>query len=265
VKLKSKKTKAVQRTSSLNCPPRTASGRQRIAFACNRGQGLHLFRREVITSLLEAGYDVFIVSPFDAYIQSFISLGAKFHNIDLLEQSTNVIGEIKSLLQINKIYREIKPDMAFHYTIKANIYGTISAARQNITCINIVPGLGAFPDFSKFPLRHILHKGYEIAVKRAEETWFLNAHDQGYFEAKGWLRNSTYRILPGEGVNTQTFQTKPFLNRPTPEILFLGRLLVAKGIRVFAQAAKLCKKQNINVSFRVVGFIDESHPDVLTC
>ena len=249
------------RTTTRSTPPKPTEGRSKIAFTCNKVMGLQLFRKEVIIDLIAASYEVYIITPVDHYVESFISAGATFINYKLEDQSRNIAVEIRQIFQLRKIYKTIAPDLIFQYTIKPNIYGTMAAKSLGIPCISLVPGLGIFPDIKKFFIRRLIEIGYSFAAKNSNEIWFLNNHDRGFFDAKGWLKKSTSRLLPGEGVNTSIFSFTPLPHNERPKALFLGRLLKTKGIITFAKVAEIAKRLNLEIDFHVIGFIDEEHPD----
>ena len=247
------------RTTLTSRPPEPQLGRNHITFVCNDTKTLYLFRREVIIELVRANYQVTIVAPFDEYVEYFIAEGVQFHQLTLSRQGRNVLEDYRSYQSLRRAYKNLKPDIIFHYTIKVNIYGTLAASKLGIPSISVVPGLGHFPDADNRLFKALLAKGYEKAARNSTEIWFLNSHDHGYFEAKGWLEKTNCRILPGEGINTRTFYYKAPLRNKVPSVLYLGRLLINKGARTFAQAAKRSKRLGINATFKMVGFIDESH------
>ena len=247
------------RTTVRSAPPKPRPGRMKIAFVCNDTKTLYLFRREAIIELLRSKYQVTIIAPFDDYAEYFIANGVRFENLILSRQGRNILEDYSSFKALTSIYKKLSPDLVFQYTIKINIYGTLAARKLKIPCISVVPGLGHFPDASNKLIKYLLARGYESAAEHSSEIWFLNAHDHGYFEAKGWLNHSPCRILPGEGINTNIYHHKPLVENKKINVLFLGRLLINKGARVFAETARLAKDLGLPLTFKMVGFIDESH------
>ncbi|MFI5156537.1 MAG: glycosyltransferase, partial [Chitinophagales bacterium] len=74
------------------------------------------------------------------------------------------------------------------------------------------------------------------------------------------------KVLPGEGVNTTYFSPGPRENKvPAAGFHFLmsTRLLKSKGVKNFADAARIIRKKFKNVRFELIGFFEKSHPDTI--
>ena len=233
---------------------------RRLLFACNNCEGLELFRGGIIRAFIAAGYEVHIVAPYGARATGLIAAGARFTDLRLSQHGMNLVTEWQTVRELLRHYRRIEPDLVFQYTIKLNIYGTYAAHQLGIPCICVVPGLGTFPDVS-FPIaRKMLERGYAFAARHAREIWFLNQHDYGFFESRGWLEDSTVRVLPGEGVDTSAFAPSPLPSDKRQNVLFVGRLIETKGISVFAETAALAKGLGLPIDFHVLGFLEEHNP-----
>ena len=233
---------------------------RRLAFVCNNSMGLSLFRRGVIEAFVHAGYEVHVVAPYDSHTPALIAAGVRFTELRLSRQGTSPFGEARLVRSLVDAYNRIRPDLVFHYTIKINIYGTYAAKRLRIPCVCVVPGLGIFPDVRNGMLRRLLASGYAFAARNATEFWFLNQHDHGFFESRGWLAGVTTRVIPGEGVDTLAYQHTPLPERRVPRVLFIGRLLRTKGVEVFAQAAALAAVRGMSVQFELLGHLEEHNP-----
>lgn len=248
------------RSSRRRKAPAPTNGANRIAFVSNNGAGLVLFRSGIIAKLVRAGYEVHVIAPTDGNTSSLIALGARFHDLRLSTQGRNPIYEARAVGQLMRLYRRVAPDLIFHFTLKLNLYGVFAAKRLSIPCIGVVPGLGTFPDVHNPLLRSALARGYAYAARHAEEFWFLNQHDYGFFDARRWLANTCARVLPGEGVNVKKFDYRPLPNNSRPRILFVGRLLAAKGVEVFAEAATNAHRFGLPYDFEMLGYLEENSP-----
>ena len=250
------------RTSTTTVRPTPTVALQRIAFVCNDALTLDLFRGNIIRTLLGCGFEVHVIAPFDAHAQQLIAAGALFTAFEIETFSQNLVREMLIVAKLRQIYRQLRPQLLFHYTIKINIYGTHAARRLNIPCVNVAPGLGSFPDVQNPVLRAGIARGYAYAARRAYEFWFLNLHDYGFFESRGWLAQTQARILPGEGVDTTYYRPAPQKSAADKlRVLFIGRLLETKGARVFAEAAQLAQQADLPMEFSMLGFLQEHNPD----
>ena len=246
------------------CPPPTPQLKT-LAFVCNDTLTLDLFRGGIIRRFLSGGYEVHVLAPFHTRATQLIAKGAHFTDIDVRTFSTHPIRELRLLRRLHSLYEKIRPDLIFHFTIKINIYGTVAARRLGIPCVNVAPGLGTFPDVEQPLLRKVLNRGYAYAAKHAQEFWFLNEHDRAYFDSRGWLEETYARVLPGEGLDTAYYESSPLPERRSDfKVLFVGRLLVTKGARVFAEAAAIARERKLPLCFELVGFLQEHNPDAVT-
>ena len=68
-------------------------------------------------------------------------------------------------------------------------------------------------------------------------------------------------MLPGEGVDTDTFFAAPYEpGKKEVTFLLLGRLIRHKGIDEYVRAAKLLQQQGLSVCCQLLGFFDEDNP-----
>ena len=98
------------------------------------------------------------------------------------------------------------------------------------------------------------------------EVWFLNNEDARAFTTNHIIPIKKIKVLPGEGVNMDHFSPDyKTVQQKNGRFVFLmsGRLLRSKGIGIYADAARILKK-NIDARFELLGFFEKHHPDSLT-
>ena len=96
-----------------------------------------------IVSLLEMGVEVHAIAPPDGTEHKLAEIGVKFHPWFIERRSMNPTKELVSIRRLQKIYREIKPDIVHHYTVKAVLYGTVAArcagSKESSTALPVFP------------------------------------------------------------------------------------------------------------------------------
>lgn len=243
------------------------SGKQpTIAFVANTAWSLYNFRFGIIKKFLEMNYQVIVVAPFESiYSRKLIQLGCDYQSIELDNKGTNLIKDFKSIIQIYKLYKNIKPDIIFHYTIKLNIYGTIAAFLNRISCISIVCGTGY-----AFNQKNLLYYWviflYRISFSMAQKVWFLNKDEKKIFANKKIVTPNKISILPGEGINT-TFFKPTQSTKPQDKYIFLltARLIWDKGINEYAEAARILKnKYGAKIECQLLGFLNANNPQAIS-
>jgi glycosyltransferase involved in cell wall biosynthesis len=236
------------------------AAKQRIAFVANTSWSIYKFRLYLIERLLKKGFAILIMAPRDAYTDKFEDLAGLTY-IELRHMRGKTISPASDWRLYRELlhhYRTTRPHLIFHYTIKANIFGTLAAARAHIPSISVITGLG-YTFTSKGPLQSAVKLLYRRVLPASTEIWFLNEDDRQLFISKRLLPAKKTFLLPGEGVDTETFFPAPF--RPGKKeivFLFVGRMIRHKGIYEFVQASRLLKQQGLSVRCELLGGFDEN-------
>jgi len=240
----------------------TAKGR--IAFVANTSWSIYKFRLYLIERLLKEGFTIYVLAPRDAYTEKFEQLkGLTFIQLHHFHpKGISPIRDYRLYKELLHHYRTTRPGLIFHYTIKANLYGTRAAARAGIPSISVVTGLG-YTFSGEGWLQRGVRIGYRRQLKKATEVWFLNEDDRKVFTTQHLVPADNTFLLPGEGVDTEYFHPAPYHpQHPHPTITFLliGRLIRHKGIVEFVEAAKQLKQRQAPVQCQLLGFFDDESP-----
>ena len=235
----------------------------KVLLLYNTASYLYRFRRGLIDKLRQKGYKVITVASPDKYAKNIEEISDLFIPVEFNRDFRKPLSDVKLLFTLLKIYRKYKPDFALHYTIKANIYGTISAKINHIKVINTITGLGyIFLDnsvFSRF-LRFI----YRLILKLSDYVVFQNKEDVNIIGTR-WLRR--FKIVPGSGVDLNHYSPHYCQNNSSSNggftFLFIGRLLKTKGFLELVKAAEKIHSKYQNINFWVVGEIDEGNPSFI--
>ena len=186
---------------------------------------------------------------------------------------TNPLADAKTLKSLYTLMRDIKPTYVLAYTIKPVIYGTLAAWAAKVPHrFALITGLGyAFQQVEETGKRNyfqkIIHELYRQALSKTDKVFFQNPDDLNLFKQLKLISNKTpTTIVNGSGVDTSEYNIAPLpVSNKQPEIRFLliARLLADKGIREYANAAKIIKNKYPEVNFDLVGLID-SNPTAIS-
>lgn len=219
----------------------------------------------MICDLLDKGFSVYVAAPKDSFSAKLISLGANYYPIKINNHGASPLSDIRLTLSLIKLYRKIRPDLIFHYTIKPNIYGSIASYFSKCKSISITTGLGHLFDFKNGLVQMITIFLYKIAARLSKEVWFLNENDRDVFVYKSVVERDKTKVIKSEGINIEHF--KPIAEKDylgTTRFLFAGRLIKDKGVEIFVEAAKEIKKEDPTILFDILGFIDENNPNSIS-
>jgi glycosyltransferase involved in cell wall biosynthesis len=239
----------------------------KILVVAGLADSLVNFRGDLIKSLLAKGCEVHVAAP-DLYQNETTALtlsawGAKPHQAKMNRTGRNPFSDLLALWGLWQLMRQVRPQLVLGYTIKPVIFGTIAAWFAGVPKrVALITGLGYAFQGERSAMLWMVQKLYAFALRHAELVFFQNPDDLALFKARNILSSDARTcVVNGSGVDV-TYFAQCELPRDTTCFLLIARLLGAKGVREYAQAAELVKKRYPNVRFAVVGWID-SNPDTI--
>ena len=239
--------------------------KKKIAFVSNSAWSVFNFRLDVIRHLLPK-FQILVIAPADEFSSLLVEEGCFFIPISFNNRTENPLREFSLYKQLKQLYTQEQPDLIFHYVIKPNIYGSLAAAACHIPSVAVVTGLGY-----SFARQNWLYRTvsflYKRALKKTTEVWFLNQADADLFTRGKLVDPEKIKLLPGEGVNSQYFAPagyRPVARSKTFQFLMSTRLLKSKGVRIYAEAARILKQKKLDLRVVLIGFFEKNHPDSIT-
>jgi glycosyltransferase involved in cell wall biosynthesis len=230
----------------------------KIAVVLNTSWNIYNFRLNFIKSLLAEGHEVHTIAPKDEYTHLLSELGCHHHNIRMDSRGANPIKDSALIIELWSIYRKVRPNVALHFTIKPNIYGTLAASMLGIPSINNVCGLGTV--FLKDNIvSAIAMKLYKISFRFAKKVFFQNPDDLRLFVSKKLIREGVADIVPGSGINLTHFSPVNYHRNEVFTFLMISRLITDKGVLEYIEAIKQLKGEGVQAKFQVLGAMDPEH------
>lgn len=229
------------------------------------------FRADLIRDLVARGYQVTgaAAAPLTPVILDEIhELGADFVPLPLYRTAVNPLQDINTLWAIRRLLRERRPDVLICYTIKPVVYGGLAvrlSGLKNLRYVPMVTGLGfAFHGGSwrRDVLMKLASFLYRQALVPASTVIFQNPDNRAQFIEQGIVPADKTRIVNGSGVNLSKYARVPLPPGPDVTFLLAARLLKAKGIREYCEAAAIVKRKYPNAHFVIIGYKDSS-PDAI--
>ncbi|MCX7201494.1 MAG: glycosyltransferase family 4 protein [Burkholderiales bacterium] len=213
------------------------------------------FRSRLIASLIEQGWRVVVLSPTDRHVSRLIACGAEHVPLELDNAGTNPLRELHTLWSIRRALKQIAPSVVLTFTPKVNIYLSMAARSLHVPVIANISGLGRGFE-SRGWLQRVSQVLYLTALKWPSTVFFQNEEDRTHFIAAGLVRASRTQRLPGSGVDVQRFSPRAKPQGGPMRFLLVARLLWAKGVGEFVEAARIVKAQHPDVEFALAGFVD---------
>ena len=243
--------------------------KRKLVITANTGWYIYNFRIDLIKYLVSKNYDINIICPKDEYSFKLKNMGLNVYFWELNRKSINPFSELYSLFHLIKLYSKIKPEIVHHFTLKACLYGTLSANLFNkVSVINSITGIGPL-----FISKDIKLKLIYLFLKRifrqvfsnlSKKVIFQNNHDRDkYIKLKLTTSNKSI-VIPGSGINTDFFKPS---NKETNindfKLLFPSRIIKEKGIIELLQACKLLWEIKLPIKLFIAGKLDTGNRSVL--
>jgi glycosyltransferase involved in cell wall biosynthesis len=230
-----------------------------IVLLGNTARGVVNFWSVLVESLRAAGHRVTVFAPegdvdADAAVRA---MGVRLRHYPLDRKGLNPVRDMATLTALYRLFHREKPDMLFCYTIKPVIYGCLAArlagVRRRFAAITGLGYMFEADSAAKKVLMALAILLYRLALFGAAAVFFQNREDKEFFAEAGIVTPAhRVELTRGTGVNIAHFAPAPLPPGP-PVFLLVGRLLEAKGLYEYAQAARRLKERHPDVRFQLLG------------
>ncbi len=231
----------------------------KILVLASLAPSLTRFRGALLAEMVARGHEVVgMAPPFkpDAGPE-LTSMGVEYVPIAMSRRGLNPFSDLGLIFRLKSEFERIRPDIVLAYTIKPVVYGAVAARLAGVPrFFSLITGLGyAFTEVSGFRRRVLfnLARGlYAAGLRFSHGALFQNPDDPRFFRKVGVLPGSLpVAVTGGSGVDLEYYNvTEP---PREPSFLCLSRLLRAKGVVEYAEAAVRLKARYPKAVFRLVG------------
>lgn len=226
-----------------------------LILTCNSSFGLANFRMNLIRRLQAEGYHIVAIAPQDTHSAKLEAAGVEFYDWNLKARSTSLWTEILAIFQLVRLYGIIKPDLCFHYTVKAVVYGAIAARLTKVNFVSVITGLG-YVFLNRGVIPWLVKSLYRFILRYSSRTLFLNKSDRQEFLLLGLVKPDVAIVIPGEGIDVDFFSPAPRTNKRLGDVfefLVVSRLLTDKGIVEFVEAVRSLRAEGFKLRGRLLG------------
>jgi len=226
-------------------------------------------RGDLIRDFAAHGCEVVTAAAEDyPHVSEFVaSLGGRHRAIRMARSKIHPLKDLVTMWDMWRLFRSEKPDALFAYTIKSVVYGCVIARLAGIRRVYaLLPGLGftfvkpvTWKQKIVSAISEALHR---FALKRADVIFMQNQDDVKLFTDMRMLPAEVpVHVTAGSGVNMDEFAHAPLeedenINAGRIRFVLVSRLLISKGVRVFAEAARRIKELHPHAEFHLVGPFD---------
>ncbi|MBX3560571.1 MAG: glycosyltransferase family 4 protein [Sphingomonas sp.] len=238
---------------------------ERMAVLSNGAYSLSNFRGPLIRSLVDRGIRVFALAPdFDERTRERVrEFGAEPVDIAMERTGMRPLRDLLDSIRLARQLRALELDAVLSYFIKPVIYGSLAARAVGVPRrFAMVAGVGYvfISDGGSLPvrrrlLRWLVMRLYKLGFASCEVVFFQNGDDVDFFTRARLTGPARVVQIAGTGVDLdQLPQSSPPLRPVT--FLLMARLLREKGIREYAEAARIVSQQRSGAHFVLLGGFD---------
>lgn len=211
------------------------------------------FRKPLIDYFKSVGCEVHLIVFDDTRLSEIEALGVCAHYVPFSNQSLSPFALARTIRSCRKIADSIRPKLILTFQIMPNVIGGF-LTNVDAPFIGMVEGRGNV--FSKKSLKdRLIYQAASVLLKlslrKAKSVYFLNSSDKTFFTEKKIVSSNQAKIISGIGLDVRKFPFSKITN--FNHILMISRLVKAKGVVDFCEAAELVKKINENIIFDLYG------------
>lgn len=238
--------------------------RKKLLFVVNVDWFFLSHRLPIALKAQQAGYEVHVATAVTDKQNMLESYGLKVHPLALVRDGLGMFNAVKTLFELRRIFKTVKPDITHLVTIKPVLLGGLVARWLRVPALlSAVSGLG-FVFTAKGRLARLLQWMVGLIYSWAfghhnQIVIFQNPDDRDSLVAASGLSATKVEMIRGSGVDLNIYEVTPEASG-IPVVLLPARLLVDKGIFEFVQAATLLRAKGIWARFVLVGMVDSANP-----
>ena len=244
-----------------------AQGASRLLVIAGLAESILNFRGDLLRAFQSKGLEIHVAAPGladDSGLRRDLeACGWVVHDIPLRRAGMNPLADLRTLWNLWRLMRRVKPDWVLPYTIKPVIYGILAARLAGVPGrYAMITGLGYsfMGNAERSRLAQLVRGLYRVALRPASKVFFQNGDDERLFRQLNLLKPDTPScVVNGSGVNIAQFEVAPLPDSGL-SFLLIARLLGDKGVREYVSAARKVKEKYPDVRFSLVGWID-GNPD----
>jgi N,N'-diacetylbacillosaminyl-diphospho-undecaprenol alpha-1,3-N-acetylgalactosaminyltransferase len=257
-----------------------SKARKKIFYVNNTDWALYNFRLPVLRALSELGYETGAVNSRGPFWDKVSGID---HLIPLKHYRRNInpVADLLLIRELKAVFRRHKPDVVHFFTIKPVIFGSFAAKLARVpSIVHTIPGLGSVfsqEDFKTRVLKNlVVIPLYRMICGFSDFVFFQNQDDRALFIQKGIVSPAKSAVIAGSGVDTGFFAPDS-VNRTALDHLrkelklteqhvvvsLISRMIYAKGIVEYFEAARHIKSVHPEVVFLLVGPTDPNNSSAI--
>jgi glycosyltransferase involved in cell wall biosynthesis len=235
---------------------------RRLLFVVNDAGFFLSHRLNIARAVRDIGWEVHVATPPGPAVPCVTAEGFHHHALPLSRSGSNPLAELRSLWTLFRLFRRIRPTLVHAVTIKPVLYSGFVAPWARVPAlVQAVSGLGhVFTASGRLAVlrRALIMGAYRFAFRHANSRVILQNQDDREALRQA-LRAGQAALIPGAGVDPTEFAPRPE-PEGEPRVVLASRMLWAKGVGEFVEAARRLRERGVSARFVLVGDPDPGNP-----
>lgn len=251
-----------------------------IALVCPDGISILLFCKGIIHALKQIPHArLTVICDAGDYAAKIVALGVSCVSVPIYRWNSPWRDALYCF-RLWRSLRHIRADVVLNFSTKSNIYGAIAAKLAGVKRRYMhVVGRGAGFQFRP-GLTARLNRGlfvglYRLSCRWSDKVWFTNRQDRRFFiderlvsEGKTIITRNYLDVeeyaIDAVDANRRAIAIKDCGLQPGEAlVIMVARMIWAKGIREFAEAAALLRQSHPGLRFVLIAPLETGSPDAV--
>ena len=200
----------------------------------------------------------------DRHGERIAEAGLKLRPIAFNRAGLNPLEELRTLIDLLRLYRREAPDIVHHVALKPIIYGSLVARALRIGgIVNALAGFGyVFQSTALHAklLRAVTKPLLKFALGGKNSRLVVQNRDhREKIVSEGWVAAGAVHLIHGAGIDPGAYRPASAAGDP-PLVILPARLLWEKGVGEFVEAARRLRGRGVKARFALVGKPDPANP-----
>jgi glycosyltransferase involved in cell wall biosynthesis len=218
-------------------------------------------RLPIARAMRDAGVEVVVACRVRAHGERIRAEGFTLRPLPWRRRGDGILGGLRALLAILRLYLAERPDLVHHIALKAILFGSVAAAFARVPRqVNLVAGLG-FTFVSSTLVDRVRRSAIMLCLRafagrRNARIVVQNEEDGAELVRWGVFRRDQLSLVAGSGVDLQRFRPIPEPDGGGITGAMVCRMLRYKGVTVAVEAVRMLRRRGIPFRLLLVGPID---------
>jgi glycosyltransferase involved in cell wall biosynthesis len=222
-------------------------------------------RLPVARAARDAGFDIIVATRVQAHGERIHAEGFRLFPIRWRRRGDGLIGGVRAIAEIARLYRAERPDILHHVALKPVLFGALAARlaflrggdspAQVSAVMGLGGGLAARGALARMGRRLL---GGALRLARGAGHVVVQNPEDGAALARFGVDRVRIALIRGSGVDTAHFRRLPEPVGETVTIAFVGRMLRSKGVLDAVAAVKQLRARDVAVELLLAGSPDDN-------